>query len=581
MMRTEGTPRLGHRPWLRRSVAAWTTSLAGMLTILTQLQVPGAPSLHGDEFVLPDVGPFERLLGVAGGVGMLLLARGMARGRRRAAEAGVAMLCVLAAARWLNGQGVADVGLDLAAAALLLSSRSAFPSRASSGGRTWSGAIALAAGAATYALHETVQLGRHGVTDVDRAVSLAGPVIRHAGHGLASGSWLLAPSGPVPLALDALVVLAIGAGGLWLHALVRPQPAASGHEAAEHARAADLVAWYGVDSLDPFALREDKSFHFAAGGCIAYRTLRETAVVSGDPIGPPGAAREILASFLSYARERGWQVVVTGASARHLDAARGLGLRALPIGEEAIVDPAAFTLEGRAIRKVRQSVTRVRRRGWSVEVVRGARLTPALVAELGAMESAWRDGRPRLQGFAMTLGRLWGAEEDERSLYVLARDPAGRLRSFLRFAEFARGLSLDAMRRWGDEPNGVNEALVVAALQHAQERGLREVSLNFAGFAHVMAADAVLSRSQRLLRWLLRRAHSRFQLERLMRFNAKFAPTWRTRYLYYETPSRLPRVALRVLQAEAYVRPPRERVLNPCWRPRSLPELVGVERAAG
>jgi lysyl-tRNA synthetase class 2 len=136
------------------------------------------------------------------------------------------------------------------------------------------------------------------------------------------------------------------------------------------------------------------------------------------------------------------------------------------------------------------------------------------------------------------------------------------------------------MRRVGDQPNGVNEALVVAALQHARERGLREVSLNFAGFAHVLAADAVLSRGQRALRWGLQRVHGRFQLERLVRFNSKFGPSWRRRYLYYETPASLPRVALRVLQAEAYVRPPRVRELTPRWEPLPAPALAHGEPVA-
>ncbi len=114
------------------------------------------------------------------------------------------------------------------------------------------------------------------------------------------------------------------------------------------------------------------------------------------------------------------------------------------------------------------------------------------------VEADWRARQKRLIGFAMTLGRLAGADERNGGIYVLGRDPDGRLRSFLRFASYLDGLSLDLMRRAGEEPNGLTEALVVAAIERAREAGLRSVSLNFAGFAHVMAADAALSRSQRL-----------------------------------------------------------------------------------
>ena len=141
----------------------------------------------------------------------------------------------------------------------------------------------------------------------------------------------------------------------------------------------------------------------------------------------------------------------------------------------------------------------------------------------------------------MTLGKLWAPDEDRPDgLYVLARNPDGELRSFLHFVRYEAGLSLDVMRRRGEEPNGLNEAMVVAALEHARAAGLREVSLNFAGCAHLMAPDDRLTLRRRLARFALRRVHGRFQLERLVRFNDKFFPVWRPRYLVYTGRARLP-----------------------------------------
>lgn len=350
-------------------------------------------------------------------------------------------------------------------------------------------------------------------------------------------------------------------------------PGPDGHSRSDHHRAAALVDAHGTDSLDPFALREDKRFHFAHGGLLAYRVLRETAVVAGDPIGPPGSAPAILDSFLRHADQQRWNVAATAVSERHLDAYRALGLRAMRIGNEAVVDPHGFSLEGRRVRKVRQSVTRIQRRGWTVEVVPAGDLTDRLVRELEALERTWESTNERLSGFAMTLGRLWGAAEDSSALYVLGRGPRGELEAFLRFAGYRGGLSLDAMRRLGDEPNGLTEALVVAALQHARARGLSRVSLNFAGFGHLMASADSLSLRQRAGRWALKRAHRRFQLERLVRFNDKFFPTWEPRYLLYARLGLLPLAGLRVLQAEGYVRGPAHRPapVSVGWRPLPRP----------
>ncbi len=556
----------------RRHAAALVTALAGLLTIAAQTSSEDIHDVAGSAFSLP----FGRLLGVAGGLWLLALAWGMFDGKRRAADAAIALLCALGVLRWLRGLGVLDGALDVGAAALLAFSRDAFPRGGSPRAGRLSGSLALAAGAAAYALHVADQLQVRGATDVDRAVSLASPALHHAHHALASSAWWLAPDGALPIALDLLVALGVVSACLCLRALLRPSAAAEGHGEADHRRAAAIVAAHGRDSLDPFALREDKSFHFAAGGFLAYRTLRETAVIAGDPIGPAGSAPTILSDFVRVADARGWSVVVTGASETMAHATAPLGLRALHIGNEAVVDPRSFSLEGRAIRKVRQSVHRLERHGWRVDLVAGGELTPALVAELDEVERRWRAGRRRLHGFAMTLGRLWGAEEDGRSLYVMARDRAGRVRSFVRFAILADGLSLDVMRRFGDEPNGVAEALVVAAIEHARAAGRAQVSLSFAGFAHVMAAEAALSRGQRALRWLLRRAHGRFQLERLVRFNAKFGPAWRPRYLLYQRRAQLPLAALRVLQAEAYVAGPRPRPLRSRWQPALGPATASM-----
>ena len=247
------------------------------------------------------------------------------------------------------------------------------------------------------------------------------------------------------------------------------------------------------DSLDPFALREDKCFHFAAGGVLAYRVIRDTAVVSGDPIAPPMRAPDVLSSFLAFARRRGWTVVVTGAADRHLAAYRRVGLHALQMGNEAVVDPRTFSLEGRRVRKVRQSVARMRRRGWTVEVLEARGLARVVADELEAIEREWRAARRRVVGFAMTLGRLWGATRTPTGSTCWRVTRTGELQAFLHFVRYRGGLSLDVMRRCGDEPNGLNEAMVVAAMERARAEGLAEVSLNFAGCAHLVAPEGRLT----------------------------------------------------------------------------------------
>src|SRR3954453_14546617 len=120
--------------------------------------------------------------------------------------------------------------------------------------------------------------------------------------------------------------------------------------------------------------------------------------------------------------------------------------------------------------------------------------------------------------------RLSGAPADAADIYAIARTPEGEARPFQRYVRYRRGLSLDAMRRLDDDPNGIADALVAAVLAHARGRGFSEVSLNFSGFGHLMAAETLERRGHRLARLALRPLHRRFQLERLARFAGKFGP---------------------------------------------------------
>lgn len=68
------------------------------------------------------------------------------------------------------------------------------------------------------------------------------------------------------------------------------------------------------------------------------------------------------------------------------------GLDALEFGDEAIVDTAEFTLEGRAMRTVRQAYKRVQRAGYTVRIRRHEEIPEAEMERLVHRADDWRDG---------------------------------------------------------------------------------------------------------------------------------------------------------------------------------------------
>jgi lysyl-tRNA synthetase, class II len=352
------------------------------------------------------------------------------------------------------------------------------------------------------------------------------------------------------------VFIAALAGGAWVLAgWTAPWRHRVRQEALERAHARSLVAAWGEDTLAPFVLRADKSYFFAPDrrAFVAYRVVGGVAIVSGDPVGPLHEHEPLLESFIAFARRRGWRLAILGASEQRLGLYRRLGLHALYHGDEAVVETEAFSLEGRPIRKVRQSVHRLRRSGYRAEVLRPGAIDPALRRELEAIARTWRGTGPE-RGFVMALDALFRLG-DEDALFVVGRDGDGRPAGFLHFAVCRAGgaLSLSSMPRLRTTPNGFNEWLICETVAWAREHGFERISLNFAPFAALLAPEAELSRLQRLERRALLSVKGHFQLDNLLLFNRKFFPLWQRRFVVYERRLDLPRVGIAALAAEAYL----------------------------
>ena len=228
-------------------------------------------------------------------------------------------------------------------------------------------------------------------------------------------------------------------------------------------------------------------------------------------------------------------------------------MRPIAIGEEAVLRPDEFSLEGRAIRKVRQSVSRLTNAGYRLRVVAAEDADDELRAALDAVSEAWRGNQPE-RGFTMSIDDLYVPG----TVFAVAECEQGRVGGFLHLAPTPAGggWSLSTMRRRPDVPNGLTEFLIVETLAWAKEAGATELSLNFCVFTEFISLERAVTVPRRVLRKALLAADSVFQLERLYSFNRKFFPEWRPRYLCVERLGDLPIVGLAYLRVEQLLVPP-------------------------
>jgi lysyl-tRNA synthetase, class II len=492
------------------TLVACAAAFVGLIGIVSASTPEMADRVDFVEGVLPQGLPAAaRVLTLAFGLALLWLSRGLARRKRRAWQLAVAVVAASAVTHLAKGLDVEEALGTLAVLAVLWRARREF--------------VAPGDPESVRPLVQVVLIG------VPLAVLLALDMPGRFDDAVA-------------VLLAALTVRALF---LWL----RPYTDRAMNVPAERRRAETLVREHGSDSLAYFALRRDKSTFFSASGrsFLAYRTVAGTAIVTGDPIGDPAERRELMAEFRRVAHAKAWRVAVAGAATEALPDYDELGFKSIYLGDEAFVDPQRFSLDGRPIRKVRQSVTRLLKAGYRVELLSPADVDPALRDELRSVSEEWR-GRWPERGFTMAMDALFAYPD---TMLAIAKGPDGRVGGFLQLvpAPACCGYSLASMRRRRETPNGLMEFLIVETIDWARGRGVRELSLNFAVFAEYLRGDGVL-------RAVLLKLDRLFQLERLHSFNRKFFPEWRRRYFCFERWSDLPIAGVAYLHAESLLTPP-------------------------
>ena len=540
-------------------MAALLTFLAGVLDILSAI-TPGIRSrARGLNHVLPGaLAHSAAALTLVVGILLVLLARALRRRKRRAWRATVVLLAASTVSHVIKGHDVAQSVIPFVLLLVLVLYRRDFYAKGDPTTRwraLWYGAGLLVGsivlGMILLQLRTDRMLDPHPLS----------AQIEHVLRGL------IGIDGPIRFRTDAtddLVARVLGGLGLLTAltivylALRPPEPRA---DADRRRRDPDAGAARGAARWTRFARllrsaprQERRLVAIRKGGDRlpgAFRVL----LASGDPLGDPEAWPGAIKEFLQLADEHAWTPAVIGCSeAGGTVYSRVGGMSALEFGDEAVVELDEFSLEGRAMRNVRQACGRPERAGYTVRVCRSGDITDAERAQLREQAAAWR-GSETERGFSMALGRF-GDPSDAQCAAVMAFDSEKKLRGFLHFVPWGKdGLSLDLMRRDRDAENGINEFLIVSALREAPRLGVERVSLNFAVFRSALERGERLGAGPIIKAWrgLLVFLSRWFQIDSLYRFNAKFRPIWEPRFVCYPSGRDLPRIAIAMLEAEAFI----------------------------
>ena len=536
------------------AVVGALTYLVGLADLATGLAPRWRHRLHPLAELLPGAIAAASAATVVSGILLLLLAHALRRRKRRAWRAAVALLTVSVVLHTVKLELV-PLAMSLAVLVTLIAYRAEF--RASGDPRTrWRAVrvfLALAAASLVVGVLGVALLGRHVVGGP--------PSLSNNVQEVLAG--LVGLEGPLRFrderATELVGAVLLGLGMMTtltsIYLVLRPPEPLSELSDADEAAMRSLLQ-RSPDSLGYFNLRRDKSVVWSdsAKAAIAYRVVSGVMLASGDPLGDPEAWPGAMTNFLAEAELHAWTPGVIGCSEQAGSIwCRVTGFSALELGDEAVVDAATFSLDGRPMRNVRQMVKRIERAGYTTEVLRAGDVSEGERRRALVDADAWR-GTETERGFSMALGRLVDPVDPE-CVFVVARQD-GVARAFLQFVPWGPdAMSLDLMRRDRTADAGVNELLIVDALRSCGELGIKKVSLNFAAFRSTLERGERLGAGPSVRAWrtVLLFASRWFQIESLYRFNAKFQPTWVPRFIVYPATRDLPRIALAALEAEAFL----------------------------
>ncbi len=294
-----------------------------------------------------------------------------------------------------------------------------------------------------------------------------------------------------------------------------------------------LVKRYGDSSLDYFKTYFDKSLFFTPNldAFVAYKIAWSYAFVLGKPVAGDERSRgRALRLFERFCRESGLRPVYYRVDEADLPLFRANRKKSLFIGQEAVVDLAQFSLDGKSGKVFRNAINRAEREGWRFRLYE-APVPDGVLQKCRAVSDEWlREGRREI-GFS---GGVFHPAELKQQVLATIEDPEEKVWAFTNLVpDYKPGeATYDLVRRLPDTPGWAMDCLMASLFLHLKSVGYTSVNLGLAPLTGIEAGARELP--ERTLRFAAARLKTFAHYHSLRAYKEKFATEWSNRYLVYD-----------------------------------------------
>lgn len=297
-------------------------------------------------------------------------------------------------------------------------------------------------------------------------------------------------------------------------------------------RAKILLQEYGNSSLDHFKISDDKLFYFSElhDGFVSYRIANGFAIGLEEPVCAEENKLEILEEFYLQCKKMGLRVAFYRANENSILWFNQLRKQKIIIGQEAILEVANFTLQGKDKRSLRNGLNSLEKKGFTTQI-HYAPQNNEIVNELKVISDEWllafeKEEQVFSQG-------TFNADEIREQHIITVTNEEGKIEAFLNIIPdySPEECTYDLIRKKSDSPGGCMDALIIKLIEYAKEKQYKYINL---GLVPMTGITEPQSPSEQIIKFAGEKLKRFRHFHGLRDFKEKYATIWENKFLVYE-----------------------------------------------